>query len=359
MSFRFHHVMRIQKIHNCYLSADKTTYALLVKDNNETRFYVMSAVTDENVFCITDEKVTKELHDELELHQIFDFSPNSKKIVIALRKSIYVYNLETRSLAYSTDLFAGKIRFIKFLDDERLVYLDEKLNVLRFENLTETQNEIGRELTSEFDLFFLNRKEKNILCISSRYNKENPGPSSTRTKLLSLDGKVSPGPVFDYIRPKFKFWSMHNSLFHLFDYDPDMGAVYMDFSDYLHDGQISYGCDIHKFWNIAGVPTLPIEICRTLFLPKFEVCGKRIEGDIFYRGPNYLFMTPDKIFTDLRDENENHVLEYMSRRDFNYAKLAEVICCGLALGGTSWNKFLTRGLYDPRLFLFIGVFCGD
>ncbi len=359
MSVKFHRAAHFQqRLYECYLSADKTAYALIVEDNKQIRFFIMSAINNDYLFCSAGEIFEKKVH-QLNLHEMFDFSPNSKKIVMAFGKSIYVYNLETGKLAFSTDLFTGKIRYIKFLDDEQIVYLAESLNVLNFGNLTETQNEIDKELTQEFDLFFLNRKEKNILCISSKFNQENPGPSSTRTKLLSLDGKVSPGPVFDCIERKFNFHRMNNLLFNLFDYDPDMGSVLMDFSDYLHDGQISYGHDIHKFWDITGVPTLPIKICATLWIPEVELCGKRIRSGMFYHGPRYLFTTPDKIFTGLYNKNEGYLLEHMSRRDLNCVKLAEIICYGLSLGGTAWNKFLMRGLYDPRLLLIVWNFIGE
>lgn len=49
------------------------------------------------------------------------------------------------------------------------------------------------------------------------------------------------------------------------------------------------------------------------------------------------------------------LLEYLTAA----SSLETVILCGLSDAGTTWSCFLTRHLYDPRLFLHIWAFVED
>lgn len=65
--------------------------------------------------------------------------------------------------------------------------------------------------------------------------------------------------------------------------------------------------------------------------------------------------TRDKIFYTKSTQDDTHHLGYLTISSLIFGKFAEIVVCGLADNG-AWGSSLKKGIYDPRLLIYIWSF---
>lgn len=344
-------ILTTGKIIGCYTSADKSVCALFV-DDSDFRFYVMSTKDDQILFDSRQSEEFKHVKLNFELEEHFDFSPNNKKFMLYYNGQLLVYDLD-RHLLTTHELEIDKkledpVNYARFLDDEKIVCLMPKSVCVVDEGKRTMSNIIDGNLDETHRLYFLNRKDKKILCFAFEETLNDDDP--VETKLLGLDGKLSPGPPIDGIKNGMLFdFSMNLHVVMFFGHNPNDFTL-VDFSSYIVDGSVKCGRILEYRWKVFGVPCITLDITSILGL------RIRINKKTYF---SYLFHTEDKIFTEESVGVFHDELHVITKQDLASEKLAHIAGRGLNLRGNFWNRFLMRGLYDPRLLIIVWNFIGE
>ncbi len=344
-------ILSTGKIIGCYTSADKSIYALFV-DDSDFRFYVMSTKDDRILFDSKQDEGFKHVKFNFQLEEHFDFSPNNKKFMLHYNGQLLVYDLDRRLLT-THELEIDKkledpVNYVRFLDEEKIVCLMPTSVCVVEEGKRTTSNIIDGNLDDMHRLYFLNRKDKNILCFA--FNENLNDADLVETKLLGLDGKLMSGPRIDCIKNGMLFdFSMNLHAVMFLGHNPNDFAL-VDFSSYIVDGTVMYGQTLEYRWKVFGVPCITLDVASILGL-RIRINKK----DYF----SYLYHTDSKIFTYESVGVFHDELRAITKQELASEKLAHIAGRGLNVRGSFWNKFLMRGLYDPRLLLIVWNFIGE
>ncbi len=342
-------IIECEKVLRVIPSSDKSVYAIF-DGRYETKLYILSSLTDKILF---DSSLVGPIHEKIRKHSsgyaaMFDFSPDNKKFVIFSGDYIFVYDLEHLILNFFT--FSGEVLQVNFLTNEKIVCL-KKLTVsvvdISKQPPEETEKEIDKNWNDFYGRVFFNRKDAIYLDFTTdefaQNNRERP-----LTKILNLDGKVSIGPTIEGLtHALIPFYTCRSNCLITFGSSNFRGDLIIDFSEYLANG-ICKKFDLKGIlWEVFGVKCIQIEI-------KVSNADVEIEGKEY---GYYLFDIKDKIFiVKWNNETQRYQILAVQKQNFEQFSLATIIGCGLYGSGDKWHQFLTRGLYDPRLFLLIWAF---
>lgn len=320
-------------------SADQSLCAFFITKSRISIFYIVSVLSDEILFQSDKNKHINELVVGLDFRNriCFDFSPNNKKFIFCINGNINIYDLEHHKLQYFICEFDPKNSF--FLTNQIITLIDSSSydSIVSIDISKNPHTIIKNKINSKWypiwekDLCFVNKKDKCILGI----REPNCLTNSAQTNLLKITGEVLPGPIIHGI--SFAYIPRHGNTFNIslkcFNSDD---RLILDFSDYALNGEVKIknAETKKKFWKVFGVPFIKVN------------------------DPGILPNLKDKIyFKKFQLETFREKIMVISKKDFESEKLATLIGCGLVGGGSTWQKFLMRGLYDPRLWSLVWAFC--
>ena len=322
----------IQDVHYIYPSADRQmlmTFRHYYGQNNLLE--ILDLKTQEVVFGSDASEDTAKIICSLSpgwgLYELADFSPDNKSFVVYLSCQIYLGRCGEEQLK-TIDL-RGKIaaiKWIKFLDNQTLIFItgDELIKY----DLTKNKMEKHQLPTSHYipNEVFINRLDRKVFLCSWR---QQMGQRAV-INIFSFDINVCRWST-DHT---FEFKSLVEK-----EYENDFVIKY----ESAHESIIfdmSYYMEGH--YSISR--NLPYKITMKVF------------GQIS-TGPNvkelekyYLFSSEDKIYTHIK----NSIYE-IDIKDTKQVIMAKLVANGFC-EESEWSKFLTKGLYDPRLLLIIAGF---